>query len=257
MFKQQVMPYLSSKQSSVFVTKMVKLCGVGESSVAETIKDLIENQSNPTIATYAKHGEVHIRVTGSGIDEAEAKKLVKPIVKELKKRFGINIYTTEEDVTLEECVVKLLKKHELSMITAESCTGGMIAATIVNVPGASSVLKESFVTYSNKAKRKYLDVSKSTLKKYTEYSEKCAKEMARGAALIHNSDVSIAVTGIAGPGGGTEEKPVGLVYIACYVNEKVMVKEFHFHGTREMIRELSVVNGLDLLRRSLIENYDS
>lgn len=256
MFQNKVVPYLSSKQKVVFVTRMVKICNVGESSVAERIHDLVEKQSNPTIATYAKLGEVHIRVTASGTDEAEAKKLVKPVVKELKNRFGMDIYTTDEEVSLEECVVKLLKKHDLTLVTAESCTGGLIAATIVNVPGASDVLKESFVTYSNKAKKKYLDVSKSTLKKYTEYSEKCAKEMARGAALVNDSDVSIAVTGIAGPGGGTEEKPVGLVYISCYVNEKVVVKEFHFHGTRTMIRELSVRSGLDLLRRCLIEQYE-
>ncbi len=255
MFEQKVSQYLSSKQSSVFVTKMVKLCGIGESAVAQEIHDLILKQSNPTIATYAKPGEVHIRVTGKGKDADEAKEVVKPIVKELKKRFGDSIYTTDEQVSLEECVVKLLNKHELTVVTAESCTGGMIAATIVNVPGASNVLKQSFVTYSNKAKRKYLDVSKNTLKKYTEYSEQCAKEMAQGAALVHDSDVSIAVTGIAGPGGGTPEKPVGLVYIACYVKEKVFVKEFHFQGTREMIREYSVVNGLDLLRRCLLECY--
>lgn len=256
MFRNQVIPYLASKQKQTFYTKMVKICGVGESAVEERIKDLIDKQTNPTIATYAKPGEVHIRITASGKEEAEAKKLVKPVVKELKNRFGMNIYTTDEEVSLEECIVKLLKKHELTLVTAESCTGGLIAATVINVPGSSNVIKESFVTYSNKAKRKYLDVSKNTLKKYTEYSDKCAKEMARGAALVNDSDVSIAVTGIAGPGGGTEEKPVGLVYIACYVKGKVVVKEFHFTGTREMIRELSVVNGLDLLRRLVLENYE-
>lgn len=256
MFADKVVPYLRSKQDSVFVSKMVKICGVGESRVAEEIKDLIEKQNNPTIATYAKTGEVHIRVTASGEDESQAKKLVKPVVKELKSRFGDHIYTTDEAINLEDCVVKLLTKHELTMVTAESCTGGLIASAIVNVPGASEVLKESFVTYSNKAKRKYLDVSKSTLKKYTEYSEKCAKEMARGAALVNDSDVSVAVTGIAGPGGGTEDKPVGLVYISCYVKGKTVVKEYHFHGTRTMIREQSVIHALDLLRRCLIENYE-
>lgn len=256
MFADKVVPYLRSKQDCVFVTKMVKICGVGESRVAEQIKDLIDGQDNPTIATYAKTGEVHIRVTAKGNDQSQAKKLVKPIVKELKSRFGDNIYTTDEDVNLEDCVVKLLTKHELNMVTAESCTGGLIASAIVNVPGASAVLKESFVTYSNKAKRKYLDVSKSTLKKYTEYSEKCAKEMARGAALMNDSDVSVAVTGIAGPGGGTEDKPVGLVYVSCYVKGKTVVKECHFNGTRTMIREQSVVHALDLLRRCLIENYE-
>lgn len=257
MVSKQVVPYLKKKQDTVFVTKMVKLCGITESAAAEKIKELVLEQKNPTIATYAKEGEVHIRVTASGANESEAKKLVKPVVKELKDRFGLDVYTTDEEETLESCVVKLLAKHELTMVTAESCTGGMIAATVVNVPGASNVLKESFVTYSNKAKKKYLDVSKSTLKKYTEYSDKCAKEMAKGAALLHDSDVSIAVTGLAGPGGGTDEKPVGLVYIGCYVKDKVTVKEFRFHGDRSMIRNLSVVNGLDLLRRCLIAQYEN
>lgn len=255
MVMDQVIPYLVSRQDAVFVTKMVKICGVGESTVEEKIQDLIISQTNPTIATYAKTSEVHIRVTAKGKDETEAKKLLKPIVKDIKSRFGDNVYTTEEDTNLEDCVVKLLARHGLTVVTAESCTGGLIASTLVNVPGASSVLKESFVTYSNKAKRKYLDVSKSTLKKYTEYSAKCAKEMARGAALINDSDVSVAVTGIAGP-GGVDDKPAGLVYISCFVKGKTVVKEFHFHGTRTMIREQSVAHALDLLRRCLIENYD-
>lgn len=257
LFSEQVIPYLESRQDAVFVTKMVKICGVGESSVETQIKDLIDAQTNPTIATYAKTSEVHIRVTAMGKDEAEAKKLVKPVVKELKNRFGNHVYTTNEDMDLEECVVKLLLKHELTMVTAESCTGGLIASTIVNVPGASAVLKESFVTYSNKAKRKYLDVSKSTLKEHTEYSAKCAKEMARGAALMNDADVSVAVTGIAGPDGGTKEKPVGLVYIACYVKGKTYVKEFHFYGTREMIREKAMIHALDMLRCTIMENYVS
>lgn len=256
MMEEQVVPYLASRQDCVFVTKMVKICGVGESTVEDRIQDFIVSQSNPTIATYAKTNEVHVRITAKGKDEEEAKKLLKPIVKEIKNRFGNDVYTTDEKVNLEDCVVKLLTKHELTMVTAESCTGGLIASTIVNVPGASSVLKESFVTYSNKAKRKYLDVSKSTLKKYTEYSEKCAKEMARGAALVNDSDVSVAVTGIAGPGGGTEDKPVGLVYISCFVKGKTVVKEHHFYGTRTMIREQSVVHALDLLRRCIIDNYE-
>ncbi|SES92139.1 competence/damage-inducible protein A [[Clostridium] polysaccharolyticum] len=256
MFENKVIPYLSARQDSVLYTKMVKICGVGESKVEEQIKDLIREQSNPAIATYAKTSEVHIRVTAKGKDETEAKKLVKPVVKELKKRFGNGIYTTDETVNLEESVVNLLRKHELTMVTAESCTGGMIASMIVNVPGASSVLKESFVTYSNRAKRKYLDVSKSTLKKYTEYSEKCAKEMARGAALVNDCDVSVAVTGIAGPDGGTEEKPVGLVYVSCYAKGKVIVEEHHFQGTRLMIREQSATCALDLLRRCIMEQYE-
>ena len=204
---------------------------------------------------YAKTGEVHLRVTASASTQKEAKELVKPVVKELKKRFGQAIYTTKEEETLEDVVVKALLKRELTLVTAESCTAGLLTGRIVNVPGVSEVLKEGFVTYTNKAKRKLLGVSKSTLKTYTAVSAQTAKEMVKGAAIGSDSDVAISITGLAGPGGGTEEIPVGTVFIGCYANEKVTVKEFHFNGSREKIRELSVVNGLDLLRRCIMNYY--
>lgn len=255
MFQSKVVPYLEKEASKVVCSKTVKLCSFLESQVEMKIKDLTGNQGNPSIATYARLGEVDIMVTASGKDEQEAEDLIRPVVKELKKRFGEDIFTTDASVSLEECVVKLLKKHELSFIAAESCTGGLVASTLINVPGASDVIKQSFITYSNKAKRKYLDVSEETLKKYTEYSAECAKEMARGAAINGGCDVAVSVTGIAGPGGGTKEKPVGLVYIGCYINGKVTVKECRFQGNREIIRKKSQVSALDLVRRCVLENY--
>lgn len=255
MTETQVIPYLSSLSNTVFYSAMVKLCGIGESQVEMEIADLIEKQTNPTIAPYAKTGEVHLRVTASASTQKEAKELVKPVVKELKKRFGQAIYTTKEEETLEDVVVKALLKRELTLVTAESCTAGLLTGRIVNVPGVSEVLKEGFVTYTNKAKRKLLGVSKSTLKTYTAVSAQTAKEMVKGAAIGSDSDVAISITGLAGPGGGTEEIPVGTVFIGCYANEKVTVKEFHFNGSREKIRELSVVNGLDLLRRCIMNYY--
>lgn len=254
MFEQSVYPYLEKLQSNRFYSKMVKICGIGESMAESMAADLIEAQDNPTIALYCKTGEVHFRVTASADSVDEAKKLVKPVVKELKNRFKENIFTTEEEETLEQVVVKLLKKYGLSLVAAESCTAGMFTARIANVPGASDVLSESFVTYSNKAKRKYLDVSKSTLKKYGAVSEKTAKEMVKGAAIGTDSDVAVAITGFAGP-DSDEEHPVGLVYIACYVNEKAQVREFHFNGDRQRVRELAVENALDLLRRCILSNY--
>ncbi|WP_167956690.1 competence/damage-inducible protein A [Anaerosporobacter faecicola] len=255
MFEKKVFPYLNTIQPNVIFSKMVKVCGIGESMVETQIKDLIDAQTNPTIATYAKCGEVHMRVTASAPSVEEAKKLVKPIVKELKERFGQSIYTTDEEETLEDTVVKLLKKYDLTLATAESCTGGLFTGRIVNVPGASDVLKEGFITYSNKAKKKNLDVSKNTLKKYGAVSEQCAKEMAKGVAINTDSDVAIAITGVAGPDGGTEEKPVGLVYIGCFANEKVLVREYHFKGNRQKVRESSVVYAMDLLRRCILDNY--
>lgn len=255
LFMNQVYPYLQKLQPEVIRSQMVKICGVGESQVEDKILDLIDKQQNPTIATYAKTGEVHIRVTAKAATEEDAKKLVKPVVKEIKNRFGDYVYSTKEEETLEQAVVRLLKKYELTVTTAESCTGGLLAGRIINVPGASEVYNEGFITYSNKAKRKYLDVSKSTLKKYGAVSERTAREMATGGVFATDSDACVAVTGLAGPDGGSEEKPVGLVYIATYMKDKVNVQKYQFKGNRAKIREQAVVKGLDLLRRSILDNY--
>ena len=252
MVEKQLCPYLQNKNSEVILSQMIKICGYGESKVEEMILDLIDKQTNPTLATYAKLKEVHLRGTARAASEEEAKKLLKPVVKEIKKRFGDAVYTTDENETLQDAVVKLLKKHELTVTTAESCTGGLLAGTLVSVPGVSDVFKEGFVTYSNKAKRRHLDVSKSTLRKYGAVSAQTAKEMAKGGVFATDADVCVAITGLAGPDGATPEKPVGLVYIACYMNDKVQVEEFHFKGNRQKIREQSVVQALDLLRRSIL-----
>ena len=160
MFMEQVYPYLQARQPEVFYTRIVKVCGIGESRLETELLDLIENQTNPTIATYAKVGEVHVRITAKAETEEQAKQLVKPVVKEIKERLGDYVYATKEQVTLEKAVVKLLEKYDLKVTTAESCTGGLLAGRLLNVPGASDVFKEGFITYSNKAKRKYLDIIK-------------------------------------------------------------------------------------------------
>ena len=255
MFMDKVYPYLQGLQPETILSRMVKVCGIGESEVETKMLDLIDKQTNPTIATYAKTGEVHLRVTARASDKEAAKKLIKPVIKEIKNRFGDAVYATKEDITLEEAVVALLKKHNLTLTTAESCTGGLLSARLVNVPGVSEVFLQGFITYSNKAKRKLLDVNKATLKKYGAVSEQTAKEMAKGGVFATDSDVCIAITGLAGPDGGTDEKPVGLVYIACYLNDKITVEAHHFKGNRNKIREQSVMRALDLLRRSILEQY--
>lgn len=255
MFKEQVYPYLQTKTERIIRSQTVKVCGVGESMVETMIKDLIESQNNPTIATYAKTGEVHIRVTAAAEDEKEALKIIKPVIKELKKRFEEDIYTTHEEVTLEQSCVDLLLANELTISTMESCTGGMISARLINVPGVSEVFKAGYVTYSNKAKRKVLGVKQSTLKKHTAVSAKVAEEMAQGVSLLTKADVALSVTGIAGPDGGTEERPVGLVYIGCSVKGKTKVVEYHFSGSRMKIRESAVVAALTLLRQCVLEYF--
>lgn len=255
MFETSIMPYLKKKLPGTIYSKTVKICGIGESTAETMIKDMIDAQTNPTIAPYAKTGEVHLRVTAKAEDEKEARKLTKPVVKELKERFGSNVYTTEENVTLEKAVVDLMLANNLSVSTVESCTGGMLAARLINVPGVSEVFKSGFITYSNKAKRKLVNVKKTTLERYGAVSKQVAEEMVKGAHLQNKADVIVSVTGNAGPDGGTKEKPVGLVYVACFVCGTVTVKEYHFSGNRSKIRETIVANTLTLMRQCILEYY--
>lgn len=253
MFEQDMMPYLAKLQPGIIYSQIVKLCGVRESTVETQIQDLLAGQTNPTIAPYAKTGEVHFRVTAGAETEKEAKALIKPVVEELQRRFGDAVYSTEEEVTLEKSIVDMLIKEHLTLATVESCTGGMISARFTNVPGVSEVFKTGYVTYSNKAKRKCVGVKKETLEKHGAVSRQVAKEMARGAVSFGKADVSISVTGIAGPGGGTAEKPVGLVYMACCVCGTTTVKEYHFSGNRNKIRESTVAGALILMRQCILD----
>lgn len=255
MFENSIYPYLCEAEPGIIYSKTVKLCGIGESKAETMVADLIAEQSNPTIAPYAKTGEVHLRITAKAADEKEAKKLIKPVVKELKNRFGMNVYTTDENITLEQSVVDLLLANNLTVTTAESCTGGLLSAKLINVPGVSEVFKSGHVTYSNKAKHKLLGVKKPSLDKYGAVSESVAKEMAKGAAASSKADVAVAITGIAGPEGGSDAKPVGLVYIACSVCGKIKVKEYNFSGNRNKIREGSVIAALTLMRQCILEHY--
>lgn len=255
MFTEQVFPYLQEKTDMVIRTRTIKLCGISEVEVNDAIADLMNEEQNLLIATYAKCGEVHVRVTAKADREKDAVKMIKPVVKELKHRFNINIYTTNEETSLEQSCVDLLFANNLRISTMESCTGGMLAARLINVPGVSEVFKVGYVTYSNKAKRKVLGVKQSTLKKYTAVSAEVAKEMVQGISLLTKADVTVSVTGLAGPDGGTKEKPVGLVYIGCNVKGKAVVEEYHFTGDRTHIREEAVVAALALLRKCVLEYF--
>ena len=161
----------------------------------------------------------------------------------------------EAQTTLEERVVELLAEHKMTVTTAESCTGGLIAATLVNVPGASDVLNEGYITYSNEAKIRLVNVSPETLERYGAVSSQTAKEMANGAAKAAKAEAALSATGIAGPGGGTEEKPVGLVYIGCSVNGKTTAKRCVFDGNRMENRQHTVETALEMLVEAL-ENLE-
>lgn len=253
MFENQMVPYLNGLEPGIICSTTVKLCGIGESLAETEILDIIESQTNPTVAPYAKTGEVHLRVTAKADNEEQAHKMMQPMIEELQKRFGKHVYTLDETVTLEKALVDMCIERDLTIGTVESCTGGMISARLTNVPGVSGVLKNCFVTYSNKAKRKIVGVKKETLEKHGAVSKQVAKEMARGLAELYKVDVAIAVTGIAGPDGGSEEKPVGLVYIACHVCGVTTVKKYNFSGNRNKIRETTVARALIQARDCVME----
>lgn len=253
MFEESVAPFLQKMAGFALYSSMVKICGRSESEIAQLLDDLIQKAGDVTVAPYAKTGEVHIRVTGKAETEKEAKKLVKPIVKEIKERVGNDVYTTHEEMTLERSIIEQLRIHELTVTTAESCTGGLLAARLVDVPGASEVFQYGQVTYSNRAKKKFLGVKKKTLEKHDAVSEQTVIEMAAGAAALNHADVAVAVSGVAGPDGGTEERPVGLVFIACEVCGEMTVKKYQFRGNREKIRQSAVSAALTLMRSCILE----
>ncbi len=254
MFRDFVVPQLRSMTDQVFYSRMVKVCGVGESRAETEILDLIDAQTNPTIATYAKLQEVDIRVTASGADREEAREIAMPVVEELQKRFGNHVFTLDEDVNLEKALVDLLQNREMTIATAESCTGGQIASRLVNVPGVSEVFATGLVTYANETKQSLLGVKRQTLQRFGAVSEETALEMAKGLAAVSRADVVIVTTGIAGPDGGTEEKPVGTVYIGVGVRGEYTVKQYNFRGNRGIIREAASTAALDLARMRILEN---
>ncbi len=236
-------------------TKTVKICGMEERQVREQISDLLSAQEKVTFLLTAQTGEVDIRISARSEQEGEAKVRVKGAVRELKIRLGSHIFTTNPDVTLEETIIALLKEQKMTLTTVESCTGGLLSARLTDVPGASEVFKQGFITYSNRAKRKFVGVKKLTLKKHTAVSEQTAWEMARGGVVVTDSDVCISVTGYAGPDGGEDGSPVGLVYIGCNVKNQISVEEFHFEGDRKAVREQAVMSALTMLRKCILENY--
>ncbi|MFL0270212.1 competence/damage-inducible protein A [Candidatus Clostridium radicumherbarum] len=253
MFEASVVPYLDKFSDGVIVSKVVRVVGLGESAMAEKVLDLIENQTNPTVAPYAKDNESILRITAKANTIKDAEALITPIEEEIRKRIGEDIYA-EGEISLSEVVGEMLVRNNLTIGTAESCTGGLLSGTLINYPGISSVFLEGAVTYSNEAKIKRLGVKAETLESFGAVSEETAAEMAEGIARTAGTDIGISVTGVAGPGGGTLEKPVGLIYIGLYFKGKVKVKKLNCNGDRQKVRNRTVVAALDLLRRE-ISNY--
>lgn len=254
MYMNHVKPYLSIKGNGVIKSETIRLLGVTESMAAEKLKDLMVSGINPTVAPYAKEEDIIFRITAKAETEEEAVRLIKPIKEIIKDRFGINCYAEGEDVKIEDVVGDLLINKKLTISTAESCTGGMIAARLINYPGISEAFLEGAVTYSNEAKMRTLKVKEETLAAVGAVSEETAREMALGIAKKAGSDISVVTTGIAGPGGGTKEKPVGLVYIGVYYKGKVKAYRHVFTGNRQEVRTKAAVEALDKVRRAILED---
>lgn len=251
MFDSQVMAYLKKLSDAYFYSKTLHIFGVGESAAEHILKDLIDSQSNPTIAPYAKPSEVTFRITANCRDDEEGESICAPVIAQICSRLGDCVYSTDDE-TLQQVCLKLLKEQKKTLCTAESCTAGMLASTIGSIPGCSECFIDGVVTYSNESKIKRLNVNPSTLNEYGAVSEQVAREMADGARSTSNADIAVSITGIAGPGGGSAEKPVGLVYIGLSTKKRTMVKELHLTGARERIRWAATLNALDLIRRELL-----
>jgi len=251
MFEEAVVPYLQKFQQGVLVSKVLRVIGVGESTAAEMIEDILDNQTNPTVAPYAKAGEMTFRITAKANTEGEGIRLIEPMEAEIRSRLGSNIYG-EGNITLENVLGEMLVNKKLTIATAESCTGGMVAARLINYPGISSAFIEGAVTYCNEAKISRLGVARETLDKYGAVSSEVAAEMARGIAKNAGTSIGISTTGIAGPDGGSAEKPVGLVYVGLYINGEVKTKMLKLVGDRHQIRERATMQLLDWVRRELL-----
>ena len=226
MFINHVKNYLAPKGKGMITSKVLRILGIGESYAAEKLKDIIDGTENPTVAPYAKEEDILFRITAKANSKEEGLKLIEPVKKQIIDRLGIDVYG-EDDEKIEEVVSKLLIDRNIKISTAESCTGGMIASRLIGVPGVSEVFLEGAVTYSNEAKMRTLNVKEETLKKFGAVSAETAMEMAEGIAKRTGSDISVVTTGIAGPGGGTEDKPVGLVYFGLYYKEKLILIDMY------------------------------
>ncbi|WP_288261737.1 competence/damage-inducible protein A [uncultured Prochlorococcus sp.] len=257
MWKETALDFIKSKfsDSYSFFSNTLKFAGIGESSVAEKINDLL-NLNNPTVAPYANLGEVKLRITAKAKHEEEAKKIIKPVKEELKKEFSKFIFGENHD-TLASVLIKELAKRNESIVLAESCTGGLLSSSITSISGSSKVFQGSIVSYSNELKNSLLNISKDMLRKYGAVSEEVCQAMAINVKEKLKADWSIAISGIAGPEGGSIEKPVGLVYISISgPNNHItnIKKSFNKSLNRIEIQTLSVNVCLNSLRLILLSN---
>ena len=252
MFENQVRPFLIKKSSQVLCSHNIHIFGLGESAVEDVLHDYMLEHSNPTVAPYAKTGEVELRVTASAVDAEAADALMAPVIQDILALFPDNIYGVDTG-DMQTALVLALTEAGRTIAVAESCTGGLVAARITDVPGASAVLLCGVCCYSNQSKADLLAVRQETLDTFGAVSEETALEMARGMRLRSGADIGLATTGIAGPTGGTQEKPVGLVYVALSTAEKEKTLKLMlsrgYAGERQTIRNFACLNAMNLVLR--------
>ena len=259
MFEKSVKPYLEKFSNKQFISKYVRFYGVGESLLETKIKDIMDNQTNPTLALYAKTGEVLLRITASGDDKEECEDLIRKQLDEIENRVGEYIYLVgDEDISstqteMNTVVANLLIENKFTIAIAESLTGGKISSMLVEKSGISESFLEGIVCYSNKSKINTLGVREETLAKFGAVSKEVAKEMALGAAKRLGADFAVATTGIAGPNSDETDKPVGLAYIGIYAQGDISVRECLFTGDRELIRYRTSVEALEEVRRNILK----
>lgn len=248
MFEDSVVPFLKERRKNTLVSKNLNIFGLGESATEEILKDMMKNATNPTIAPYAKEGEVRLRVTAMAESEGEAARMCDATIAEIMaSEVGAYIYGIDAG-SIEEALVSSLREKGMTIATAESCTGGLIGERITAISGASAVYLGGFVTYTNEAKMKLIGVRAETLDAHTAVSAETAIEMARGARERLSADIGISSTGYAGPTGGTDADPVGTVYVAISSEKGETVKRLSLSRMRDRgyIRYVAASNALFL-----------
>lgn len=248
MFLNGVKPWLAAMSDSVLHSMTLRITGIGESHLESRVGALLQN-ANPTAAVYAKTSEVLLRITAKAENRVEAERMCRAYAQNFYEALGDCIYAADKD-SLEQVAVETLAARGLTVATAESCTGGLLSQRITSVPGASEVFAYGACTYANEVKQKMLGVQAETLAEYGAVSPETAAEMARGVRAAAGADLGVGITGIAGPGGGTPEKPVGLVYVAVCGRDAVYVQRLMIAGrTREVVRISATQRALDMVRR--------
>lgn len=246
-FEKEVLPYLSNLSDKVLFSRNIRLFGIGESELEQQLRSLMKSSENPTIAPYAKDGEVLLRVTASAKNNKQALQLTEPVVDKICDSFKAYVYGVDIE-NLETALVNELRSKNLKIATAESCTGGLLSKRITDIPGASDVFDCGICSYSNEIKQKILNVRAENLEKFTAISKEVAKEMASGVRAISNADIGLSITGVAGPGDLYNSKAEGLVFIAIETSTSSEVIELNlsrgYENQREMIRFLASSHAL-------------